>query len=417
LAARPDLIRRRHVFYVEGFDRRGAEGYHRLFVRELPQFVRTWGVEASLSELALDCEDIAHWTVETTGPNWRTSTRYEFVRLEHGVRAAARQPLLRQIPRTFYWMFDDLVSGTLFRTVRASWRFALHLMVLQAPLLAWLAITIMAGWGAAVAIERASGAPLPVALFGSAAVWVALFAALGPFADRWQMLQVANGWPLMRDFARGRPTFYARPVEAFAAKLVAAARAGEADEILVVGHSAGGLAAPIVVTRALELDPDLGRRGPRVTLITVGSLLPAFALHPAAERMRTAIRRLAIEPAVRWVDCQARKDIMNFWDFDPVGGVGVEVGAARKNPIIWPVRLRDMLTDAAYDRLRGNQFRMHYRYVMANDQRAPYDYFLLVCGPVPVTEWAARPDAVLKSFGERAAYERPGQGEARVGFG
>ena len=409
------MIRRRHVFYVEGYDPRGAEGYHRLFVRELSRFVKTWGVEARLGELALDSEDVAHWTVETKAANWQTATRYEFVRFEHVVRAAARRPLVRQIPRTLHWMFDDLVGGALLRTVRAAWRFALHLILLQAPLLAWLLITIAAGWGAAIAIERAAGAPLPIALLGAVAVWIALFAALRPIADRWLMLQVANGWPLMRDFARGRPTGYERPVEAFAVNLVAAARAGEADEILVVGHSAGGLTAPIVVTRALELDPDLGRHGPRVTLLTVGSLLPAFALHPAAERMRAAIRRLAIEPAVRWVDCQARKDIMNFWDFDPVGGVGVEVSAEHKNPIIWPVRLRDMLTDAAYDRLRDSQFRMHYQYVMANDQRAPYDYFLLVCGPVPVTEWAAQPDAVLKSFGERAAYARPEAGEARVG--
>ena len=66
------------------------------------------------------------------------------------------------------------------------------------------------------------------------------------------------------------------------------------------------------------------------------------------------------------------------------------------------VGLRDMLTDAAYDRVRGSQFRMHYQYVMANDRRAPYDYFMLICGPVPVTEWAADPDGVVKRFGERA---------------
>jgi hypothetical protein len=96
---------------------------------------------------------------------------------------------------------------------------------------------------------------------------------------------------------------------------------------------------------------------------------------------------------------------MNFWDFDPVGGVGVDVGTARTNPTVWPVRLRDMLTDAAYDRARGSQFRMHYQYVMANDRRAPYDYFMLVCGPVEIARWAKDPDAVVKRFGERAAYE------------
>jgi hypothetical protein len=398
------VIRRRHVFYVEGYDPRGAEGYHRLFARELNRFVKTWGVEASASDLLLDGDDIAHWTVATKAPNWQTFTRYEFVRFEHLIRDAARRPIVRQILRTLHWMFDDVASGAFWRTIRAAWRFALHLMVVQAPLVGWLALTIVAGCGAGFALARATGS-MPAGIFAGAVVAAALFAMLRPLGARSVLLQVANGWPLMRDFARGRPSGYDRPVEAFARQLVAAARAAKADEILIVGHSAGGLAAPIVTTRALELDPDLGRHGPRVILVTVGSLMPAFALHPAAERMRTAIRRLALEPSVRWVDCQARKDIMNFWDFDPVGGVGVDVGAAPVNPIVWPVRLRDMLTDAAYDKVRGSQFRMHYQYVMANDRRAPYDYFLLVCGPVPVTEWAADPDAVVKRFGERAAYE------------
>ena len=403
------MIGRRHIFYVEGYDPRGAEGYHRLFARELARFVKTWGVEANLSELVLDDDDIAHWSVATKAPNWQTVTRYEFVRFEHVIAAAGARPMVRQIARTLHWMFDDVASGALWRTVRAAWRFALHLTVLQAPLLAWLALTLAAGCRAGIAIAHATGS-VPVGLLAAAVVWAALFALLRPLSDRSVLLRVANGWSVMRDFARGRPSGYDRPVEAFAQRLVAAARAGEADEILIIGHSAGGLTAPIITTRALDLDPDLGRHGPRVTLVTVGSLLPAFALHPAADRMRAAVLRIAVEPNVRWVDCQARKDIMNFWDFDPVAGIAVEVVGARMNPIVWPVRLRDMLTDAAYDRVRGSQFRMHYQYVMANDRRAPYDYFLLVCGPVPVTEWAAAPDAVVKRFGERGAYEETGLG-------
>jgi hypothetical protein len=31
--------------------------------------------------------------------------------------------------------------------------------------------------------------------------------------------------------------------------------------------------------------------------------------------------------------------------------------------------------------------RLHYRSVMANDRRAPYDYFLMVCGPAPFLDW------------------------------
>jgi hypothetical protein len=120
--------------------------------------------------------------------------------------------------------------------------------------------------------------------------------------------------------------------------------------------------------------------------------------------------RLAVEPSITWIDSQSRKDVLNFFEFDPVEGLGIHVGAKRCNPLIWRVRFRDMLSPEFYKRIRFNFFRLHYQFIMANDQRAPYDYFMLVCGPVPVATWAKDPQAALAAFdadarlaGERAA--------------
>ena len=63
-----------------------------------------------------------------------------------------------------------------------------------------------------------------------------------------------------------------------------------------------------------------------------------------------------------------------------------------------------MLSPEFYERLRLSFFRMHYQFIMANDQRARYDYFMLVCGPVPVTQWAENGDKVLAAFGKDATY-------------
>ena len=93
---------------------------------------------------------------------------------------------------------------------------------------------------------------------------------------------------------------------------------------------------------------------------------------------------------------------MNFWDFDPVAGIGAEVGAARCNPLVWKLRFRDMLSPQFYKRLRFNFFRMHYQFIMANDRRAPYDYFMLMCGPVAVATWAREASAVMAAFAEDA---------------
>jgi hypothetical protein len=132
--------------------------------------------------------------------------------------------------------------------------------------------------------------------------------------------------------------------------------------------------------------------------------MPAVALHPQAQQLRDIIRRIAVEPSILWIDVQSRKDAMNFWDFDPVAGIGVQVGAERCNPLIWKVRFRDMLSPEYYARLRANFFRLHYQFVMACDRRAAYDFFMLVCGPLPVTEWAQRGEAALGEFSADAAY-------------
>jgi hypothetical protein len=40
---------------------------------------------------------------------------------------------------------------------------------------------------------------------------------------------------------------------------------------------------------------------------------------------------------------------------------------------------------------------------MANDRRAPYDYFMLVCGPIPVATWAKNADPLFRKFGPDVA--------------
>jgi hypothetical protein len=196
-------------------------------------------------------------------------------------------------------------------------------------------------------------------------------------------------------------------VEVGAEHLVEAARAKDCDELLIVGHSGGGVIAPAVVARALELDPDLGKHGPRVVLLTPGSLMPGVGLHFQARRVHSSIERLASESSILWIDAQARKDALNFWNFDPVAGIGIDVGAKRCNPFIWRVRFRDMLAAEFYGRLRWNLFRMHYQFIMANDMRAPYDYCMLVAGPVAVEDWAKRGPEVLARFAPDAAYSLP----------
>jgi hypothetical protein len=398
------VIRRRHVIYVEGYDPQGAEGYYNLFQRSWGRFLKLWRFNGTLGPLRIDSEDFAHWDVAAEGPNWRTETHYEFLRQEQMIRANMAEPLAKLIFRALRWSLCFMVDGSNYRIMLASWRFGMALMHFQMLMVLCVGLAGVAGGLAGWAAVRFGGWHGAVAAAAGIAAALALLVLLRPLARRWFVIQINSHWPYLVEFVRGEKSCFEHPVEVCAHRLVEAAKANAADEIVIVGHSGGGALLPVIVARALALDPDLGRRGPRVVMLTPGSIMPAAGVHPWATVLREALERVAVEPSIVWIDPQARKDVLNFWGLDPIAGLGIDVGERRCNPLVWSVRFRDMISAERYDRVRVNLFVMHYQFIMANDKRAPYDYCMLVAGPVAVEEWARRGDGIVSAFSEDGAF-------------
>jgi hypothetical protein len=399
-------VRRRHVIYVSGYDPRGARSFFDLMRRTCEKFGLLWPIAATL-HAADESEEFARWQLDLRGADWQVATRYDFLRMENFIRADMAQPTFRQLVRGLGWYADDIVSGAQFRIFRAAWRFALHLLYFQLLIVAWAAAAVLVGLATARILAGNLGLSLAASVVIAVAAGAATLFALRPVAERWRVVQIASCWSTLRRFGRGRPTWIDGVVEGGAQHLVAAARAGDSDEVALVGHSTGGAIACAIMARALELDPELGRRGPRVVLLTLGSVMPAVALHPAAEKMRGIIARLAAAPAVIWIDCQSRKDVMCFANFDPVAGIGIkQASAARRNPLLWRISFKEMIAPEQYGRFRWSHFRVHYQYIMAGDRGAPYDYVLLVGGPMPIAEWPQRDREFFAAFRDAAAGER-----------
>lgn len=377
-----------------------------MFRREWNRFRENWRVTGTLQDIRIESDDIASWDIETSGPNWHVSTRYEFLRLEGFIQTNLAQPRLTQLTRAFRWMFDDIASGALWRVFRASWKMGVLLIYSQVVLLLWIGLSLTGGWLAARAIGGFELSVLPIAAIAAAFAF-GIFVLLKPAVDAMFVNQLNNCWPYLREFARGEPTSFDRSIDLFAERIVAAANASDVDEILVVGHSAGAMLALTTMQRALAIDPDVGIKRTQVSVITVGSIMPALAMHPAAGKLRETIKAIATERTVLWADCQSREDFMNFWEFDPVAGVGIDTGRDRCNPLIWPVPVQHMISPNVFEKVRFNYWRMHYQYIMSNDRRASYDYYMFICGPAPLALWAARDEGIRNALTDDAAYQIP----------
>jgi pimeloyl-ACP methyl ester carboxylesterase len=384
------MVRRRHVFHIAGYDPIGANWF-RLFKRELAKFARTWSVSPVVSDLTPQAAaSNAKWKVTTSAPNWRVEAVYELLLWDDIVLSDFARPMPQRLARSSLAFFNIVMSGTAFRYFKANWQYAIFFLFPFLLLAAFGAVAI------ATAYSIVNWAALSFIL--SVLLMVALSLALFVLLLRWPgrrlgLQQALDDWIFSYDYAYSRRPDVAARVERFAERLVARVRAGEVDEILIVGHSMGATVGLETMTRALALDPEIGRRGPSVCLLTVGSTIPKFSLHPAGRRFHRHAVALSQDQSVAWAEYHARSDAISFYKFDPVTLSRFYGDPISGKPLRRRVRIQHMLTARTYWRYRLKFMRIHYQFVMANERRSTYDYFMMVCGPIPFAR------SVLAPFG------------------
>jgi hypothetical protein len=401
-------VQHRHIIYVQGYDPRGLAQYYRMFRTELRKFGRLYQLTASIGRpQSADDGETASWTIETKAGDWQTRTDYDFLRWEDLIQRDLAAPIWRTVfhAMAIYWRL--VFSGTIRRFWRAHWRFATFisyphfLLFIEAIGSAAVGFAVWAGL-------QALGMPGFLGITAGIAVWVALLGAILKYSEnQTYLLYLLSDTIFTWQFSHRQRPEWDRRIDRFARHLVNVAVTSAAEEIVVVGHSSGSFLGADILARALELDPDLGRHGPRIVLLTIGGNLPIVGFHAASRDFRDRLRQLAVEPSIDWIDCQSRKDVMNFHPFDPITGHGIDAGAHRRNPTIVPVRFRDIIKPENYNRFRWKFFRVHFQFVMANERPHAYDFFMIVCGPVPLRERMADPAAALAlATGDAAARDK-----------
>ena len=400
-------VQHRHIIYIQGYDPRGLAQYYRMFRTELRKFSRLYQLTATISRPKVASDDeIASWTIDTTASDWQTRTAYDFLRFEDFIQQDLASPIWRTVCHSV-WIYWRLVfAGTIARFGKANWRFATfitypHLMLLlEAAGAAGIAFVFEKGL-------NTLGIPDLFSIAAAFAIFVALLGTVLKYTENatyvlYLLCDTIWTWEFSR---RERPDWDQR-IDRFAQHLVDIVRTTNAEEIVIVGHSSGSFLSTEMLARALKLDPALGRHGPRIVLLTLGGNFPIVGFHTVSAQFREHLRMLAVEPSIDWIDCQARKDVMNFYQFDPIAGHGIDVGAARRNPKIVAVRFRDIIRPEHYEKFRWQFFSVHFQFVMANERHHAYDFFMIVCGPVPLSERMAVPDAALAvATGDQAARE------------
>lgn len=284
----------RLVVLLPGFEHMPVEAHHRRFLREATKTAPVY--DMSLQEdgvLKVSSAEggvgVGEFTLVTAGANW--SARTDFVLYGLGDINhfyAARNPAVR-ILSGIVALIDFIVSGTFFRFLSTSWRYALFFLY---PLVIMGAIAVLSIGAGRLALAMTQQAAVAVAVGLGAAL-----ALLAVAARKMHFLLIMDDWTFARDMARdNRPDITAKLHHVISDAAARISQAAPATEVVVAAHSMGAICALHILDAALQQN-DSRRYG----LLTVGSSLLKLALHPAAKALRASVEAVARSRAI-WID-------------------------------------------------------------------------------------------------------------------
>src|SRR5262245_36821847 len=277
-----DLVEKRCVFHIIGYEPLPPERIHRRFARGLDLFRRTWNVSATQSSLAPGGPSVS-WRIDSAGSNWRVETNVVLLDWSDIVAADFAQARWRIMRRGLSAILDFLFSRAALGYLRTNWRYLLFFIY---PLLL-IALCGAGGYLVARSVV-AIGAPWPFVL--GPLIAVACFVLMLRWCGHQLYLDFALcDWSFAADLVRGRRPDLATRLDRLADEFAARVRQFEGDEVVVISHSFGAVIMMLVVARALRSDPGLAQRGARINLVSTGSSLLKIGLHPAADALRAAV--------------------------------------------------------------------------------------------------------------------------------
>lgn len=355
---------KRKIFYLSGFDPRGARFYHQLFAEQATKFNATSGRTVSVGKRERQPENGTRWEVRDAAAD--AVTDYQFLGWDDLVRDYwVRSPATLLIKAIIaYWHFIVRLDWTIVKRFPIGVRVAFFApgvlgIVLPVALgvILWLAAAALfgQGWGAAVAVLLMV-ATIAVVMHRIRGLWLLRFIIFNDI--------------LAHD--RLSPALTAR-LDYFA-DLIAASLDEDWDEILFVTHSNGSILAVPVMARLLAL------RGATLpenfSLVTLGSCIALIGNRKDSHHFHAQLESVG-QGDFHWLDIGSITDIICIANIDPC----ISCAQPRRAKLTqlsprW-FKYSDPETYAARKADRHNT---HFDYLRSFDRLSPLDYIAISSG-------------------------------------
>jgi hypothetical protein len=217
---------------------------------------------------------------------------------------------------------------------------------------------------------------------GVIALGTALVAALATAAAWRGLKSVPTTWFLrVVDFAntlahRKSAALEAR-LDTWCTRICTVLADSPADEVLVVGYSAGSSLAVSLMARVVAQAP--AHHSARLNLLTLGNCVPVAADLPAGKQVRADLASLSASD-MAWVDYTSPIDWGSYPLCNPIAVFAPQAPSSGALRRFLSPQFHLLFSPVAYQALKKNKYRVHQQYLQSPERIGAYDYFAMLYG-------------------------------------
>jgi len=357
---------KRKIFYLSGFDPRGARFYRQLYAEQAARFGQNIGHDISVGGRRREPPHSAAWSVKDQDAD--AETDYVFLGWDDVVRAHWVKNPLGLLGRSIraYWHFTRRVDWSIVHRFPRGVKVAFYypgvstiLLPILFTLLLAVPLVVLMGWGWGIAAALVAGAVIAMVVVKKIqGFWLLRFII---FNDT-----LASGLPPDVDERMAR--FADQIRQSFEEPW---------DEILLVTHSNGSILAMPIMARLL--DSSGGTLPDGFSLVTLGSSIPLIGARRDSRHFRALLDTVA-RGDFRWLDINSITDGACIAGIDPcIGGGARPRGLFQTSP-----RWFKYCDPATYAARRRNKYETHFDYLRTFDTVSPLDYLAISSGGRPL---------------------------------
>jgi hypothetical protein len=373
-------VKKREIFYLGGYDPRGARSYYNLYKTEAKKNAQVDTLNLDIKRRQKETEHIQSWSINNVDNNQKiqVETKYNFLEWDDIIRKNWKKNFFNMLLDMFSFIRIYFLSGLIVKLAKLSPQglrpmlYPIFYMVIVLLLAYLLSTTVIHYTHTAVS--------LPIALLISLIPVYYLIRFFHNLGNKIAVYWVLRSMMFYGNYIKDDHTLLDERLNHFALNIrecIKDSKKNNVDEVLIIAHSAGTVVLMELLYYVLHsIEKNDENILKNVSILTLGQCIPLVSFLDEAIEYRDKMKFIS-NYSLNWIDITAPADEVSLALVDYFKESGI---SSNHSPLYLSPRFHTLFDSTKYKKIKRDLYLIHFLYIMSADKVGPYNYFQITAG-------------------------------------